>query len=80
MFANDSYHTTVMSYFPQSRNPNIVQTVTSASAYTPQIADIIAIQLLYGKPAGANEGDTTYGVGANTGTYLDEMFAEVDRA
>ena len=75
-FANDSYHTTVMSYFPQSRNPNIVQTVTSASPYTPQIADIIAIQLLYGKPAGANEGDTTYGVGANTGTYLDEVFAK----
>ena len=76
MFSNDSYHTTVMSYFPQSRNPNIVQTVTSASPYTPQIADIIAIQLLYGKPAGANEGDTTYGVGANTGTYLDEVFAK----
>ena len=76
MFANDSYHTTVMSYFPQSDNPNIVQTITTASPDTPQIADIIAIQLLYGKPAGANEGDTTYGVGANTGTYLDEVFAE----
>ena len=76
MFANDSRHTTVMSYFGQDDNPNIVQTVTAASPDTPQIADIIAIQLLYGKPAGANEGDTTYGVGANTGTYLDEVFAE----
>ena len=76
MFANDSWHTTVMSYFGQDDNPNIVQTVTTASPDTPQIADIIAIQLLYGKPAGANEGDTTYGVGANTGTYLDEVFAE----
>ena len=76
IFANDSWHTTVMSYFGQSDNPNIVQTVTDASPYTPQIADIIAIQLLYGKPAGANEGDTTYGVGANTGTYLDEVFAK----
>ena len=75
-FANDSWHTTVMSYFGQDDNPNIVQTVTTASPDTPQIADIIAIQLLYGKPAGANEGDTTYGVGANTGTYLDEVFAE----
>ena len=75
-FANDSWHTTVMSYFGQSDNPNIVQTVTDARPETPQIADIIAIQLLYGKPVGANEGDTTYGVGANTGTYLDEVFAK----
>ena len=75
MFANDSYHTTVMSYFPQSRNPNIVQTVTTASPETPQIADIIAIQMLYGKPESANPGDTTYGVDANTGSYLDEIFA-----
>ena len=75
MFANDSYHTTVMSYFPQSRNPNNFQTVTTASPETPQIADIIAIQMLYGKPESANPGDTTYGVDANTGSYLDEIFA-----
>ena len=76
MFANDSLHTTVMSYFGQSDNPNTVQTVTDASPETPQIADIIAIQLLYGKPESAHPGDTTYGVGANTGTYLDDVFAK----
>ena len=76
MFANDSYHTTVMSYFPQGRNPNINTIISSASPVTPQIADIIAIQMLYGKPVGANMGDTTYGVGSNTGTYLDGVFAE----
>ena len=76
MFANDSRHTTVMSYFFQDDNPNIVQTVTTASPETPQIADIIAIQMLYGKPESANPGDTIYGVGANTGTYLDEIFAK----
>ena len=76
MFANDSYHTTVMSYFPQSRNPNLRGVATSASPETPQIADIIAIQLLYGKPESANPGDTIYGVGANTGSYLDEVFAK----
>ena len=74
IFANDSYQTTVMSYFPQSRNPNISSFVTDAFRLTPQIADIIAIQLLYGKPVAANAGDTTYGVGANTGTILDEYF------
>ena len=76
LFANDSWHTTVMSYFGQDDNPNIVQTVTTASPETPQIADIIAIQMLYGKPESANPGDTIYGVGANTGSYLDEIFAK----
>ena len=75
IFANDSRQTTVMSYFSQSRNPNINSFTTAAIPHTPQIADIIAIQLLYGKPAGANTGDTTYGVGANTDTYLDDIFA-----
>ena len=75
LFSNDSWHTTVMSYFSQSDNPSINQIVTDAIPHTPQIADIIAIQLLYGKPAGANAGDTTYGVGANTDTYLDDIFA-----
>ena len=75
IFANDSWQATAMSYFSQSRNPNINQIATGASPVTPQIADIIAIHLLYGKPAGANTGDTTYGVGANTGTYMDDYFA-----
>ena len=74
MFANDSWQTTVMSYFSQLRNPNI--SATSAAPETPQIADIIAIQMLYGKPESANPGDTTYGVDANTGSYLDEIFAK----
>ena len=74
LFANDSNQTTVMSYFSQDDNPNI--RATAASPETPQIADIIAIQMLYGKPESANPGDTIYGVGANTGTYLDEIFAK----
>ena len=76
IFANDSWQATVMSYFSQSDNPSINQIATVAIPHTPQIADIIAIQLLYGKPAGANTGNTTYGVGANTGTYLDDVFAK----
>ena len=76
IFTNDSRQTTVMSYFSQSSNPNINSFTTAAIPHTPQIADIIAIQLLYGKPAGANTGDTTYGVGANTDSYLDDVFAK----
>ena len=73
------YHSDVV-FFPRRRNPNIVQTVTTASPETPQIADIITIQMLYGKPESANPGDTIYGVGANTGTYLGRDIRQLDRA
>ena len=75
IFDNDSYQTTVMSYRMQNENPNIKDKANWGLAETPQVADIIAIQSLYGKPESANAGDTTYGVGANTGTYLDDVFA-----
>lgn len=65
-----------MSYRSQSGNPNIRDKATYASPDTPQIADIVAIQMLYGKPETAHPGDTVYGVGANTGTYLDDVFAD----
>ena len=76
IFDNDSYQATVMSYRSQSGNPNIRDKATWASPDTPQIADIIAIQSLYGKPESAHSGDTIYGVDANTGTYLDDVFAD----
>ncbi len=77
IFDNDSKLTTVMSYRGQHKNPDITLYNTHSSIVTPQIADIIAIQMLYGKPESANPGDTIYGVGANTGTYLDDVFADV---
>lgn len=61
-FANDSWQMTVMSYFSQSENA-----FTNASfgyVATPQMADILAIQTLYGAD-GARTGDTTYGIGAS---------------
>ena len=76
IFDNDSYQATVMSYRSQSGNPNIRDKATWASPDTPQIADIIAIQSLYGKPESVHPGDTVYGVDANTGTYLDDVFAD----
>ena len=74
-FTNDSWQLSVMSYFSQSEN-----TATNASfAYvtTAQMADIMAVQDLYGA-AGAGsvtDGNTTYGRGSNLGNYLDEIFA-----
>lgn len=67
-YDNDSWQASVMSYFHQTENTY----VDASFAYVigPQVADILAIQSLYGTPD-ANTGDTTYGDGANTGTYLD---------
>ena len=67
-YDNDSWQASVMSYFHQSANTEI--DASFAYVVTPQVADIIAIQNLYGTPD-TNTGDTTYGDGANTGTYLD---------
>ena len=67
-YANDSWQASVMSYFHQSEN----DTIDASFAYviTPQVADIIAVQNLYGV-ADVLTGDTTYGDGGNSGTYLD---------
>ena len=62
-----------MSYFPQDDNPNI--TASFASPITPQIADIIAIHQLYGKPVATNAGDTVYGYQSTVDGYLGEFFS-----
>lgn len=67
-YDNDSWQASVMSYFHQTENTSV--DASFGYVITPQMADIIAIQSLYGTPT-ANEGDTTYGNGGDTGTYLD---------
>ena len=73
IFLNDSYQTTVMSYFHQEHDKYV--DASFARPVTPMIADIIAIQSLYGVPADIYPGDTVYGYGANVEGYLDEVFA-----
>ncbi|MDJ0638296.1 MAG: M10 family metallopeptidase [Paracoccaceae bacterium] len=72
LYDNDSWQASVMSYFHQTENP----TIDADFAYVigPQVADILAIHSLYGTPTSANSGDTVYGEGGNTGTYLDGAF------
>ena len=72
IFLNDTYQATVMSYFRQ----NYDDYVDASFAYpvTPMIADIIAIQRLYGEPVDINAGDTVYGYGSNLDGYLGEFF------
>lgn len=67
-YDNDSWQASVMSYFHQTENTSI--DASFAYVITPQVGDILAIQSLYGV-ANVQEGDTTYGDGANTGTYID---------
>ncbi|MEP1962403.1 M10 family metallopeptidase C-terminal domain-containing protein, partial [Tateyamaria sp.] len=73
-FLNDSWQLSVMSYFSQTENTDI----NAAFAYPAgaMMADILAIQNLYGAPDAnsATAGATTYGEGSNLGNYLDEVF------
>lgn len=66
-YLNDSWQATLMSYFDQS------DAGTGSYRYllTPMIADILAIQTLYGVVDNLRTGDTTYGVGSNAGGYYD---------
>ncbi len=73
-YANDSWQLSVMSYNSQTENPNV--NASKAVVVTPMMADIVAVQSLYGKPTGgATAGNTTYGKGATLDTYLDDVFA-----
>ena len=67
-YDNDSWQASVMSYFHQTENTSI--DASFAYVITPQIADILAVQNLYGV-VDVLTGDTIYGDGANSGTYLD---------
>ena len=70
-FLNDSLQASVMSYFDQTGNTYI--DASYANPVTPMIADIIAVQDLYGVPDDINTGDTVYG--SNAGGYLGQLFA-----
>ena len=73
-YANDSYQVSLMSYFSQTEN-----TFVNASYGLPataMIADILAIQNLYGAPDNNSDtaGNTVYGVGQTIGGYLGVLF------
>ncbi len=71
-YLNDSWQASVMSYFYQTENTYV--DASFAYVITPQVADIIAIQNLYGAPT-ANTGNDTYGNNGTTGTYLDSAMS-----
>ena len=66
-YANDSWQTSIMSYFSQSEN-----SWTNASYLflaTLQLGDIAAIHQLYGTPVNVETGNTVYGDGQTTGRH-----------
>lgn len=79
-FANDSYQVSVMSYFSQTENSTVVGSY--GTPLTVMMADIVAIQNLYGAPTevSATGGDTVWGRESSLGNYLDQYFATVTGA
>ncbi|TNC74754.1 M10 family metallopeptidase [Rubellimicrobium roseum] len=73
LFQNDSWQQTVMSYLDQDENPNVAG--GKANLLTPMMADIMAIQQIYGRPTeGPTAGNTRWGKDSDLGTYLDGVF------
>jgi len=71
-FQNDSWATSIMSYFDQNENTYFgAQGFTVDFAVTPMMADIIAMQTLYGLSTTTRTGDTTYGYNSNAGTIYN---------
>jgi len=77
IFTNDSWNVSLMSYFSQTDNTS----VNASYAYTvlPMIADILAVQSLYGAPgsSSATSGNTTYGPNSGLGGFLGTLFGQV---
>lgn len=71
-YLNDSWQATVMSYFSQTENTYV--NASYAYVITPMVADIVAIQELYGTPASIRTGATIYGNNSNAGGYLETFF------
>ena len=68
-FGNDSWQTSVMSYFAQNENTMI--NASRAVSGGPMIADILAIQAMYGAPVGgATAGNTVWGQGSTLTNYM----------
>ncbi|MFB2593531.1 M10 family metallopeptidase C-terminal domain-containing protein [Paracoccus sp. p4-l81] len=74
LYDNDTWSSSVMSYFAQSDIGGV-----DAYPLTPMIADIVAIQRLYGAGS-VRAGDTTYGVGGNVGGYIGAILGQMTGA
>lgn len=70
-YLNDSWQSTVMSYFSQNENDWL--DASFAFIVTPMIADIAAMQMLYDLPGGLRTGKTVYGENSNLEGYTSRL-------
>ena len=80
-FSNDSWQISIMSYFSQTENTTI--DADYALPVTAMMADIVAIQNLYGAPeeSSPTTGDTTWGYDTNLEGYFEDLLnGETDAA
>ncbi|SDQ13635.1 M10 family metallopeptidase C-terminal domain-containing protein [Pseudovibrio sp. Tun.PSC04-5.I4] len=70
-YSNDSWQGTVMSYFDQVENTSV--DASRAYVVTPMIADILAMQDLYGTATDLRTGSTVYGENSTAGGYYDDI-------
>ena len=72
LFQNDAWSTSIMSYFDPSDNTYFAgRGFTVNYAVTPMVADILAMQRLYGLSTTTRTGDTTYGFNSTAGGVYD---------
>lgn len=72
VYSNDAWSTSIMSYFSQDESTYFNnQNFTNLYLVTPMVADILAMQQLYGLSTTTRSGDTTYGFNTNAGTLYD---------
>ncbi|MTI45738.1 serralysin [Roseibium hamelinense] len=70
-YANDSWQASIMSYFSQTENTYVDGSFGYVA--TPQIADLIAIQDLYGTPTNTRAGNTVYGDNGTAGSLMNQI-------
>ncbi len=76
LYSNDSWATTIMSYFDQTENAYFQALgFTKEFAVSPMIADGIAIASLYGTNALTRTGNTTYGFNNSSGRTIYDAAA-----
>lgn len=73
-FVNDSWQSSLMSYFDQTQNTAVRASL--AYATSPMMADILAIQTIYGA-SNATSGATVWGANTTLRGYADTLFGAV---
>lgn len=77
LYLNDSWATTVMSYFSQTENSFFsAQNFSRVFTLTPMSADLVAIQQAYGTVTTTRTGDNTYGIDNDTGRTVYGVSAD----